>query len=599
MELFRPRKPSLLVGVIMNRKSVRKNSFKTFKASYFKNIIVAFIVIVILDGGYLYSTKNIIKDNNINIDTIKNNIYLDTDLTSQVVDPEKIVDLSKVSELNERASSKLSNSGDFAELFFNVFKNNKKISEFRNNVQESRQSYLSKYNEGVISTVINDITSTRISFGFINTINIFMNEHNIKAFVLSLVFTSVSIMFFFLVKDVVEVGKNRYYLEQRRYYESKVDKILFPYRVKKTKHIAWVLLNKYLFQGLWNLTVIGGFIKAYEYMYIPYVLAENPNISRKDAFRLSKELTRGNKWNLFVLDLSFFWCHILGSITLNLTNLFFYNGYKECVDAESYMQIRKEKLLEWNELIDENNSVDERKVNREYYAKLIPLLNDEYLDIDEAKNEEYPEEYYIIPKKEHRHWLKVDYKKDYSIVNYILFFFIFSFIGYSWEVFLYLVRDGVLVNRGSMYGPWLPIYGSGGVAILVLLKKYRDKPIVLFFATMLLCGLIEYVGGWFLETFKGLKYWDYSTYFFNIQGRVCLECSIVFGLGGCGFMYILAPICDNILNKISLKHRKYLAIVLVSLFGLDFLYSTMNPNVGEGITSKIETSDKLKETMNE
>jgi len=116
---------------------------------------------------------------------------------------------------------------------------------------------------------------------------------------------------------------------------------------------------------------------------------------------------------------------------------------------------------------------------------------------------------------------------------------------------------------------------------------------------MLLCGLIEYVGGWYLETFKGLKYWDYSTYFFNIQGRVCLECSIVFGLGGCGFMYILAPICDNILNKISLKHRKYLAIALVSLFGLDFLYSTMNPNVGEGITSKIENSDKLKETMNE
>ena len=285
-----------------------------------------------------------------------NNIYLDTNLTSQVVDSEKIVDLSKVPELNEIANSKLSNSGDFAEFFFNIFKNNNKISEFKNNVQESRQNYLSKYNEGVISTVINDITSTRISFGFINTINIFMNEHNIKAFVLSLVFTSVSIMFFFLVKDVVEVGKNRYYLEQRRYYESKVDKILFPYRVKKTKHIAWVLLNKYLFQGLWNLTVIGGFIKSYEYMYIPYVLAENPNISRKDAFRLSKEL---------------------GSITLNLTNLFFYNGYKECVDAESYMQIRKEKLLEWTELIDINNSVNNRKVNREYYAQLIPLLNDE------------------------------------------------------------------------------------------------------------------------------------------------------------------------------------------------------------------------------
>ena len=73
-------------------------------------------------------------------------------------------------------------------------------------------------------------------------------------------------------------------------------------------------------------------------------------------------------------------------------------------------------------------------------------------------------------------------------------------IGWLYEVGIFLVEDHIFVNRGVLYGPWLPIYGSGGVAILVLLKKYRDKPIVLFFATMLLCGLIEYVGGWFLET---------------------------------------------------------------------------------------------------
>ena len=120
---------------------------------------------------------------------------------------------------------------------------------------------------------------------------------------------------------------------------------------------------------------------------------------------------------------------------------------------------------------------------------------------------------------------------------------------------------------------------------------------------MLLCGIVEYTGGWLLETFKGLKYWDYSTYFFNIQGRVCLECLLVFGLGGCGFMYILAPICDNLLNKIALKYRMYIAVILVGLFGFDFIYSTIHPNAGEGITSKVNKEallikNKLKEHKN-
>ena len=585
----------------MDRRSIKKEAFKSFKKSYFKNIIVAFLVVFIIDGGYLYSTKSIIQDNNIEVDStiqeLSNSKYISSNVTEDVLNSISNYTVSKTLGNNSNKSeneeevvtnSKLSNSRTAVELFFNIFERNDRISNFREKVRQSQESYLTQYNEGIISTAINDITSTSISFGIVNTINVFMKDHNIKAFVLSIIFTSISIIIFFLIKDVVDVGKNRYYLEQRRYYETKVDKILFPYKVKRTKHIAWILFCKYCFQFFWNLTIVGGFIKLYEYKYIAYAVAENPNISRKDAFKISKELTRGNKWNLFVLDLSLFWYHILGSITLNLSNLFFYNGYKECIGAEAYMQIRGEKLNEWNQLI--NAEVAENDVNTEnpeYYSHLVALLNDEYLNIPEAIDGEYLEEHYVIPQKEHRQWLKVDYKKDYSIVNLLLFFFVFSLIGYVWEVFLYLIRDGVLVNRGSLYGPWLPIYGSGGVAILVLLKKFRDKPFVLFITTMLLCGVIEYVGGWFLETFKGMKYWDYSTYFFNIQGRVCLECSLVFGLGGCGFMYILAPICDNLLNKISAKHRLYMAIALLGIFGIDFIYSTLHPNAGEGITSKV------------
>ena len=159
----------------------------------------------------------------------------------------------------------------------------------------------------------------------------------------------------------------------------------------------------------------------YEYKFIPFVLAENPNINRKEAFRLSKEMTKGNKWNLFLIDLSLVWCHIVGSATFNISNLFFYNGYKECVDAESYMQVREAKMKEWKDNSIDFSKIPDTKLRNKYedgyYTQLILLLNDKYLDIPEPKDEEYPEEYYVIPKKEHRHWLKVDYKKDYSIIK--------------------------------------------------------------------------------------------------------------------------------------------------------------------------------------
>lgn len=72
-----------------------------------------------------------------------------------------------------------------------------------------------------------------------------------------------------------------------------MERILFPFKMKKTFHIAFILFNKFIYQILWSFTIVGGFIKYYEYRMIPYILAENPNIKRKDAFLLSKKLTVG------------------------------------------------------------------------------------------------------------------------------------------------------------------------------------------------------------------------------------------------------------------------------------------------------------------
>ena len=96
---------------------------------------------------------------------------------------------------------------------------------------------------------------------------------------------------------------------------------------------------------------------------------------------------------------------------------------------------------------------------------------------------------------------KIDCYKRYNIKNLILLFFTFSSIGWIWEVMIHIVEDGVFINRGVLFGPWLPIYGTG--IVLLFLKKYLDKPVIMFLIIMLLTSLVEYFTSWILEI-----YWD-------------------------------------------------------------------------------------------
>lgn len=180
-----------------------------------------------------------------------------------------------------------------------------------------------------------------------------------------------------------------------------------------------------------------------------------------------------------------------------------------------------------------------------------------------------------------------DYHRHYTLVTYILLFFIFSLIGWLWEVGIHIVEDGVFVNRGTMFGPWLPIYGVGGTVGIILLKKIMDNHILTFFSVVVICSVIEYFTSWYLEEFKHMKYWDYEGYFCNINGRICLEGALVFGFAGCAGIYIMAPFFDELLNKIPLKRRIIACIVLVALFSTDLVYSKTHPNTGKGITDYI------------
>lgn len=165
-----------------------------------------------------------------------------------------------------------------------------------------------------------------------------------------------------------------------------------------------------------------------------------------------------------------------------------------------------------------------------------------------------------------------------------LLFFSMSFIGWIWEVLLYLVTDHAFVNRGVYRGPYLPIYGVGGLLLIFLLRSLRKRPLWVFLLSTAICSVLEYLTSFYLERHWGIRWWDYSGHFFNINGRICLLGAVTFGLGGTALVCLLLPLYDRIYLKISKKWLIMACILLLILFIADATYCTMRPNTGRGIS---------------
>lgn len=191
----------------------------------------------------------------------------------------------------------------------------------------------------------------------------------------------------------------------------------------------------------------------------------------------------------------------------------------------------------------------------------------------------------LAPEEEEQKLPDAPSSRSYSILNLILMFFIFSVLGWIWEVGFGAVKDGVIANRGVLHGPWLPIYGRGAIFILILLKKLRDRPAAEFMATVVLCGCMEYFISWYLETMHGgQKWWDYTGYFLNLNGRICAAGLLVFGIAGMIVVYAAAPFLDCMLRKIDRRLLIVIAALLMVVYAGDQIYSSRNPNSGNGIT---------------
>ena len=180
---------------------------------------------------------------------------------------------------------------------------------------------------------------------------------------------------------------------------------------------------------------------------------------------------------------------------------------------------------------------------------------------------------------------ELNYERTYSFTSLSLMFFFFSFTGWIWEVLIHIIEDGAIINRGLLFGPWLPIYGFGGVLILTLLRRWRYSPLKTFGLIVLLCGVIEYATSVALERLFHARWWDYSDLTFNLNGRVCLEGLMIFGIGGLVFIYFVAPKLDDFLKRFGTRGRLICSLCLIAVFSLDLVHAFMAPNMGFGITS--------------
>jgi len=170
-----------------------------------------------------------------------------------------------------------------------------------------------------------------------------------------------------------------------------------------------------------------------------------------------------------------------------------------------------------------------------------------------------------------------------TVSHYTLLFLFFGVIGWLYEVTLAFLYGYGFVNRGFLFGPYLPLYGFGALLLIACLQKLMKRtvhagrfaitPFVVFLLIVLITTVLEYAVSFLLETIFDQRFWDYSTYAYQLHGRICLSASIRFGIGGMIFLYILVPLFTGIINKIPHKQRFFISTVVLAVLTADLIYT--------------------------
>lgn len=178
-----------------------------------------------------------------------------------------------------------------------------------------------------------------------------------------------------------------------------------------------------------------------------------------------------------------------------------------------------------------------------------------------------------------------------------LVFIMYSMIGWVCEcIYVGVFIEHKFINRGFLKGPICPVYGCGGLAVVMLPQEIRDSWIPLFICTMLMCSVIEYVTAWYLERTFHMKWWDYSNYKFNIKGRVCLLNSVLFGFMGLFVMHFVQPLIEFFISSLNVIQTAILANAIGVVFIIDAVTTVQRLVDFKTVMEKMEAlNEQLRE----
>lgn len=162
-------------------------------------------------------------------------------------------------------------------------------------------------------------------------------------------------------------------------------------------------------------------------------------------------------------------------------------------------------------------------------------------------------------------------KRENMIYILMMIFVLSGVLGFLYELVFYKIDLGYFTNRGTTFGPWIPVYGFGSLFLMIFCYRFRKNPLLVFILSLIITGIVEYSTGLFCDKVLGARYWDYNTEiwnFGNINGYICFRSVFLFALSGLFLVYVLVPVVNKLFNKYNFK---VLSVVLFSLFILDII----------------------------
>lgn len=155
---------------------------------------------------------------------------------------------------------------------------------------------------------------------------------------------------------------------------------------------------------------------------------------------------------------------------------------------------------------------------------------------------------------------------------YIYYFIVYSFVGWCLETAYVSITQGRFINRGLINIPLCPIYGFGALLLIVILMPLSNNIALFFLGSIMLTTTLEYATGYVMETFFNIITWDYSREFLNINGRICLKFSIVWGLLALFFLNLLHPHIDRAIDHIPAAYRVVFCYAVALIFIVDGIF---------------------------